>query len=953
MIFFDTIVKRVTNFSVQSYDKNREHKIHFFKNNLMFQLSILASSRSLYEDVGKNKINKIENSLSKYFIRAHFNPTPFGVFNSVGVMKWGDSTLIRKDKGLTVSTKYDNLFLSKQIRKDFPDNWLNSYYCLNPTIHFLNKSKISFYKSDIESTEKIGEKYVEIDYDEDLGWLMSKFERREKLSVILEEIVSDGFERIDVEVYLKNVIECGLIIEYFIFFPYAEKLEKVNPNIFSNLIEKKWHRLKDSHEIDSFIKEYLKEQNTFFKIENSSEKYSHAINTFDKEEGHLDLVFQEKIKRFIDFTIHYNSHSSHKNDVLNKFIGKISEFYNDGFIPINKVFNPYSGLNYTSLKTSYDLKLDNAILHKILAGSTEDIYLDLPFNSNLEIKREKMPASFTILAEVLMCKKSKNKILYIKSLGMNSALNIISRFTDITNKVSQEIVDYEKEMNKDKILADINCIGGFRGVNISARKQFYDFTIPINSSFKNNSNPILLSDIFIHLHGGKISLVSQKHRKQVLPKITTAINPNLSDSELYKFLCDFECYNQEIYGVSFDFNSYTYYKPYIPRIYLEKDILLSPAQILLVDNDFTLEEFVSYMSDTFNFYNFSRLINLSEKKGQLVLDTEDKNDQILIYKRLKDKKKFYVSESLYDSFDPQIVNEENENFPHELVLSIKNTEYKRNNYFYDNIEEISNKEDNMPLISDWLYLEIFSNSYSTKDILKHVSEIISSLENIDSFFFVNYYNPDKCLRLRFKTTCKKDKEYVISKIHELKNASIIIKYHILPYDQEIHRYGGIKLMQLAEYIFKLDSYNVLENMINVEIEDDAIKSMAILKIKNYLEIFNYSLDEMISHCENSINMFEKEFNLTSDLRKSFNKEYQDIKFKIEDLEDNNFLDDEVIKKSIEKAFLEEKYTKYNYVPSIIHMSMNRHFDDNHRFNEFKSYYLTKLYLNQIKFKKNK
>lgn len=951
MIFFDTVVKRVTNFPIQSLELNKKSKTDFFSNNQLFKLSILISSRTLYEDASKNKLAKIKNSLSKYFIRAHFNPTPFGVFNSVGILKWGSFTSIKKDKSLNLSVKYDSLFLSSQINVDLENNWLSKKYCLNPSVHFLNVSKISFYKSDIQSGDKIELKYVEIDYDDDLEWLVNKFKKDVKLSEILEEIILDGFEREDVEAYLKDVVDCGLIIEYFLFYAYAEKLSEVNPFLASKLIEKKWHTLNGIDEIEIFSQQYLREQDSLFKLESTGIKYSHAINSFDKEKGTLDLCFQEKIRRFIDFTIQYNSHSSHKNDVINKFIGKISERYNDGFIPINKIFNPYSGLNYTSLVTSQDLKFDKKVLNRILVETEEDIYLDLPVDTNNEIKKNKLPASFSIMVEALICKKSNKQILYIKTLGSNSALNLISRFSDITGDLCQDIVDFEKDVNKNKILADINCLGNFRSLNVSTKKQFYDFAIPINTSFNDDLKPILMSDIFVNLQGGEIRLVSKKHKKQVLPKITSAINPNLSESEIYKFLCDFEYYNQEIYAVNFDFNSYSHFKPYVPRIYLEKDILLSVAQILLVDNDYTLEKFNSYLLERIKRYKFSTLINILDRKGKLVIDTDNEDDIILLYEKVKENKFIYISESLYDFFDPQIIDNDNLNYSHELVISVKNSLYFRDNFTYDNVEEVFSGNGSIPVVSDWLYLELFSNVYSSTDILKYVRKEILCDMSIKLFFFVNFHNPDKCLRLRFKTNSHNKKEDIISKIHELRNTNRISKYHISFYDQEIYRYGGVRLMELAEKIFNLDSVSVLETMVDEELCDDSIKIIAVLKIKNYLEAFNYTLDEMIILCESSINMFLKEFDLTSDLRKSFNKEYSSIKFKIDEYPHSKYLNSESLKSDIQEEFGKYKDSKHNYVSTLIHMSMNRHFMDNQRFNEFKSYYLAKSYLNQIKFKK--
>ncbi|GIQ61016.1 hypothetical protein Flavo103_41520 [Flavobacterium collinsii] len=949
MIFFDKIVKRVANFSVQSYEKNKKDKIQFFNDDALFKLSVLISSRSLYEDANKNKNEKIKKSLSKYFSRAHFNPTPFGIFSSVGVVKWGDSTLIKKNKDLKLNVRYDNSLLSSKVNAAMDKDWLTKFYCINPSIYFRNETKISFFKSEIQDIGKIELKHVEIDFDENLEWLIKRFEKKVHLSEIVEELVLNGFERIDVEEYLQNVLESGLIVEYFLFFPYAEKLSNDNSIFFSALVDKKTHLIKSNYDVESFSDQYISDQKVFFE-ENKEFKYSHLINSFDTDEGVLDQNFQDKIKRFIDFTINFNTHSSHKNITLGKFISKISQSYNDGFIPLTKIFNPYSGLSYKSFEDVHNLKLDKEIVSKILTSDKEDVYLDLFISGdNNETLKSKLPATFSILVEVLTCKDSSDPILYIKNLGANSALNLISRFSDITNDICQDIVTFEKQIHENKLVADINCIGTFRSLNILPVKQFYDYCIPINTTFTNNSNPILLSDIYVHLEDGRIALVSKKYKKEVIPKLTSAINPNLSDSEFYSFLCDYEFYNQEIYGVNFDFNSYNYAMPYVPRIYLEKGVLLFPSQILLVNNNYSFVAFQVYLAEKIKEYSFSKIINFSDIKGEITIDTDIVDDIFLIYEKIKERNYLYVSESLYESFSPQIIDKEHNNFSHELVVSVKNEHYARRQFNYDNVDEILSE--NIPVLSDWLYLEIFGNSYSNHDILKFINEAILLQGKTDLFFFVNYANPDRHLRVRFKTNSRENKEYIILKIHELKSNHLISRYHILPYEQEIHRYGGIQLMELAESIFSFDSMDFINNVINLDLDEDSVKITAMLKIKNYFNYFGLSLEEMIENCERAIKLFSKEFELTAKLRKSFNKDYLDIRNKIDHFEYGNFLDDLMLGADVVKKLNENKFSRYNYMSLIIHMSMNRHFSEEQRFNELKVYYLAKTYLNQLKFKK--
>jgi thiopeptide-type bacteriocin biosynthesis protein len=949
MIFFDTIVKRVTNFSIQSYDQHKYDLSNFIETNELFNLCILTASESLYNDVNKNKSKKTEGSLANYFIRAHFNPTPFGVFNSVGVLKWGNETIIPKTDTLRLMVKHDNLFVSSKINEYIVDNWFHLSYCPNPSIYFLNDEKIGFYKSKNQTNDKIEISYTEIDYDEDLRWLINQFEGGKKMNLVLEDLIQQGYERIDVESFLLETIDTGLIIETFVFNSYTNKLYNPFNAYFSELIAKKDFLLETKKDITNFSETYIKEQNIFFE-KNDKPKDFYAINSFDLETGTLDKNIQNKIKSYIDFAVHYNNQTTPINDHLAKFINKVKDKYNEGFVPINTIFNPYSGISYTGIKTENELKLHQDIVMKILALNGNSLFLNLPTEDNLQIKNTKLPASFIVILETLICKTTGESIVHIHSMGDPSALNIISRFSDISQNACQDIVTYEKEVNRNKILADINCVGNFRSINVAPTEQRHDYCLPINTSYNEANNPVFLSDIYVHLHNNDFSLVSKKHKKQVLPKKVSAINPRLLDSDVYNFLCDYEFYNQELYSVNFNFNAYHLRLPYVSRIYLEKGILLHPAQILLVYNNFSLEEFVFYLEVKLKQHSFSKKIKISESFREVILDTEDENHVGLLYEKLKKVKQIYVSECLYESFTPEVAKG-TENFAHELVVSVKNPHYTRQNIDYSTMDISFAESQNTAVVSDWLYLELFCNTYADSEIFSAVYNEIILEYKADLFFFVNYANPDRHLRLRFKTDSIENKQYIINVIQNLKFRNIISKYRIVSYEQEIHRYGGIEMMKLSETIFDMDSKDLLVNVINKNLNDDASRIISILKIKNYLIFLGYSLDEMILYCNTCINNFSKEFELTSQLRKEFNKKYSGIRSEIDNCVYESFFKDELFKDTFLKLLQQSESNKFSYTWLIIHMSMNRHFNDKQRYNEFKSYYFLKCYLNQIKFKK--
>lgn len=948
MKFFDAIIKRATNFSIQSYSVNKNDVIRFFEENDLFQLSVLISSNSLYHDIKKKKKEKTETSLAKYYTRAHFNPTPFGLFSSVGVANWGASTTLTKSKNIKLSITHDNLFLSLQQNKNLQQDWMSFEYSVNPSLHFLINNKIGFYNSTAKKHDKIEVNFVELDYDDDLQWLLDKFKNKLTISEIFNDLIIEGFEKNEVEAYLYQLIDVGLFIENFLFNPYGKKLENNSPVYLSDLIHKKSFELSSNNDAKLFNDQYIQEQNLFFK-EDSSERFSHSINSFELQTGQINVCIQPLIEKYIDFILTYNFNTKPVTGKINEFISKVSERYNDGFVPLNTIFNPYSGIRYDDDNSDFVLKLHQDIFCKVIASKEEELFLNLPVGTDSIEKRKSLPLTFNVLTEILKCKKTGNEIVFMRGLGGGSALNIVSRFSEVNAEICKEIISYEKECNKNKILADINCIGNFRSINISPKEQLYDYCIPVNTSYTESKNPIFTSDLFAYLKNGKFCLVSKEHRKEVKPKKVSAINSKMSDSDLYKFLCDFEVYNEEIYGINFDFNTYACFRDFIPRIYLEKNILLSPAQILLVNSQYTFEEFKIYFFEKVSQFDFTTTINFYYLKGNSIIDTTKDEELKIVYESLKVRDYFYVSENLYERFNPAVENDLG-NYAHELIVSIKNSDYKTDELSGNDIVIKNYTSENIPLVSDWIYFEVYCNSYADNDILKSIYHELYCLNKFSEFFFVHYDNNGRQLRLRFKTDDIENKKEIMHFVDNLRRTGIIKKYQILPYEPEIYRYGGPELMSSAEFIFSLDSKDLIENVTLQDSDKDDSFIVAIHKIINYLELLGFTNDQMIDYCENGIQNFSKEFELNTVLRKQFNEDFARIRFAIGTSEYSSFLKDDALKNDLSKKLKQSTISVNSYAWLLIHMSMNRHFNESQRRNEFKSYYLTKNYLNQIKFK---
>lgn len=954
MDFFNIVIKRVSNFSIQSYQFNKNDCFKFCNENPLFQLSILTSTISLYDDLKKNKSQKVESALLNYFSRAHYNPTPFGLFSSVGILKWEDNTIIRKTKKIQLSVKYDNLTLASNQNLKPINERFNLFYSLNPSIYDLGTGKIAFYNSKNADNDKIEMNYVELDYDDHLRWLIESFKNRKPIPTIAKELVLEGFEEDEVYEYLYEILETGLIIEDVNFDPYSAKLRDLDNLLRSGssaLVNKGDHILKNVKDIHKFKEQYLKEHLSLFHTNNNL-RNTHSINSFETEIGGIDVNIKKLLNKYIDFTLAYNSHTSPITDSINKFIAEMSDRYNDGLVSFNEVFNPYSGIKYTSFKSDYNLKFDNEVIYKIISSDQADIKLNSLALSDLDKKKSKLPATFSILLEILECRKTGKEIVYVKNLLCGSALNLISRFGEVSQEVCNEIISYEKNLVSGKLIADINCIGNLRSINLAPEKQVFDYCIPINTSTKKIKNPILTSDLLFHLSDGGLKLVSKEYQKQILPKKVSSINPKLSDSETYRFLCDFEMYNEEIYGVNFDLNSYEYLIPYVSRIYLEENLLLFPAQLLLIDKNYNFEEFKLSLNESILAYNFTGKVSFMDIKGGIMIDTDCDTDVKILYNHLKKRRHFYVSECIYDSFRPKILREKEE-FVHELVVSIKNDFYKRELVDYDKILKKSVIDKNDSVLSDWLYFEVFCNSYADAEILQIVNDSILLNNKCEKFFFIHYDTSGRHLRLRFKTPSKENKMEILKVVESLKDYRYIYNYSIKAYESEVFRYGGRDLMNIAESIFDLDSRDYLKNVLPVATDNEELFARATLKIINYLKLLDLTLEEMIVFCDNTIENYKAEFKFTSELRKDFNIKYDLIKPLFETIEFSDFLAVDSLPTEIKSNFKSASISMNSYAWLLIHMSMNRHFSEQQRLNEFKSYYFASKYLNKIKYSSKK
>ncbi len=945
--FFKQTIVRTTSLSYEHYEKNATNLLDFCENNIFFKMSILLSSRILYDEIAKGKIENTSTSLNSYLSRAHFNPVPFGTFSGIGVVSWNDKTKLRLNPSLILVVEHDNLFITNYFLEDISESSNDIKYYSNPSVHILGESKIGYYKSEKLKDGNYKTKYADLDFDETAKWVTDFFKKGISLWEARNYLSTEGFENSDINDFFDSLTTSGLILSEIAHYPYRQPSKKIDFE-YSSLVKTGVHRLSSTEDCKNFMNAYKAEQNNFNHSVYEQKKYLHSIASFRDIKGGVGNDIKNKIKDFLYFTLLKNSNYKPINQSLKKFGERFYHRYQDRFVPIGKVFNPYSGFEY---ETSFENKLTFPpdIVSKILISDKDDVVLPKVRKLNeVKAKIKEFPTTFSIVYELLTCKVTNKNVVYMKGVNGASAIPLVARFDYHSNDLCKEIASFEQNSQRNEAIAEVNLFSKPRAINLVAQQQYFDYHIPINTIPIDDSSPLTISDLFLRYDSTGFALISKKLGKLVTPRITSAINVSLSDSSIYQFLADLQYQNKEVYALSLNMNFYrnTYLK-YVPRIYLGGDILLSPAQILITTSGMNLDEFKDYLNNLLSEYSFSGKISYFDgQRGEIVLDTKNNQNIQKLYDVLKHVHQMYISEVLYESFDSMIVDGKNLGYCHELVSSVKiNSDITNSRPKIHISEDMFLVEEFSPIVSDWLYLEVFSNSYAENDILIQLYESILMDDSKMLFFFVRYDYPQNHLRLRFKVKTEIQKNKIVQLLSQMKSNSLLSTYRILPYEPEIHRYGGVDLIRMSEEIFGLDSHDTLKNLIAINSSENETYVFAIGKIYSYLQLFSFSHMEMVEFCKINISSFSNERILTVKEKKELSRLYKILK---NDLFGSNFLESNFTMIIDRYKDLNSKIKdKYGYLSDIIHMSMNRIFDSEQRLHELKSYHLTKKYIDQL------
>ncbi|MDY8137084.1 lantibiotic dehydratase family protein [Aquimarina sp. 2201CG5-10] len=730
---FSKYVLRTSLFSFSFYkkltqnDSINEEELKQICNDDIIKEAIFLASPSLYSEFEKwlsgdikdsNKSDRMLHSVLKYISRMSSRCTPFGLFAGTAVGEFSDETSIAlKHKSQNKRhTRLDMNYLVALSQDIVKDSSIREQLLFYPNTSIYKAGHQLRY---VEYTYVNSRRVHHIIAVENSEYLQKVIEKAKKGALLLdlaEVLVDDEITIEDARGFIDELVDSQLLIsELEPSVSGPEFLEQIIPvlrklknteSIISTLENAKETLDSIDNKIGNSSKDYIALSEALEKLGTGFElKYMFQTDmSINPETNTIDKEILHKVRKAI--TLLNKITFSPKETLVHRFRNGFYERYEDREVPLSMALDVELGVGFKQGQDSGDVskiiddvilpikKQDtdidtihwspiHAILHKKLLKSIEEQ------SSVIEIKDddfdqfsenwEDLPDTISTMVELVTIDDQEKIVM--SNIGGSSAANLLGRFChsdpDIF-KYTQEMIDLEKQMNPNKILAEIVHLPESRAGNILMRPALREYEIPyLAKSILNPENQLSLDDLVLSARPlGKVKLISKKHKKEVIPHLTNAHNFSSGALPIYEFLANMQTQGQRG-GVGFNWGPLVNEYKFLPRVEY-RGVVLSKAtwnisekeikQLLQYfdDEDLLLQEMQKIKEKR----KIPKYVLLIEGDNELLINTDNSTSIKMFLSTVKKRTSCTLKEFLHT--EEGIVKNNDETHTNQVVLSFYN-----------------------------------------------------------------------------------------------------------------------------------------------------------------------------------------------------------------------------------------------------------------------------------------
>jgi thiopeptide-type bacteriocin biosynthesis protein len=961
-----------------------------FLNDPFFQAALKIATPGFYallENKGfqANELNiKEQYTLQKYINRYCFRPTPFGLFASVSLIKWG----IRAEQTIATSNLIAHITTAMPVQHQLYEKWRDqelaghARYEPNPSIYRV-LHEYRFFRTGLDEAGK------QRDYQ------LQSIAFSKMLKDLLK-LCSTGCSKTDLTDHIIMLADCerAEAADYVDFLIDAQLLVHttrmpINGDDYLMQISEKL----DNLPLKTVLRNYLKLQNIhremitpdhIGKVEKELQKLipdqilaANQLNIILKRHSNGESPSMDLQGQLRDAITALNLLSADgQASIMVQFINSYQQHFEGQTLPLLQALDPEAGIGYQQPeREKHNPLLETLNIpyrdrstpsntwtagHRLLMETwlrtrSSDIVIRLEEEDLAQLGSGQEPQP--IMGMSILFRIAENKV-FIENAGGINAPALMGRFTiaddDILNAATHMAKELET-LNPHIVFAELLHHADPHTDNVNRRAHIYHYEIPITAaSVLPKARQIQLSDLYVRIINNKVVLFSQQHKKVVIPRLSSAYNHSLNKLPLFRFLTDIP-YQFSRSNLSLDLRQFFPDLRFYPRVEYKDTILslatwvLSSEQISALAHDpvLTSQAFARLCAEI----KLPRYFALAEGDQELVFDSQNLLDIDLFMNAIQQKKevrlKEFLSQTEIRQYNAYMLPSEPLRMPANMSSNRSTTKVQRK-YIPG---------------SSWLYLKIYAPKIGMNRLLLRLMPLLRKRyanHPISQWFFIRYEDHAPHIRLRLKVNPEGISEVLIafkSKLEDRIQQQVIREFQIDVYTRELERYaaGGI---EQTEHLFWRSSQLVVDFLKHHKTNAAAhIHIFALYSTQAMIVAFIPGIDEQIDFTLTSYQQFLPEFT-DKPFKVELDKKYRDLAPEIMAAfgrPDTSLFSgsSDAGKKLLDSLRIlnenvGDKSKKTDYLRSIIHMHLNRIFTDDSRKQEMICYYLLHKYLLSVK-----
>lgn len=476
----------------------------------------------------------------------------------------------------------------------------------------------------------------------------------------------------------------------------------------------------------------------------------------------------------------------------------------------------------------------------------------------------------------------------LESAGGSSAVNLLGRFAHANPAIGQLVRDvtaHEQDQNPAVAFAEICHLPAHRIGNVLLRPSFRRLEIAyLAQAALPAEGQVRVQDLRLAVRGGQLVLHCCATGQRIIPRLSTAHNFTHEVLPVYQFLCDLQTQGLQPYlGVCWPATEGT---AFLPRLTYRR-VVLAPATWQLTAADLQpllaapAAEQVAALAAFRRQWQLPRWFVLAEGDNELLVDADNAWLVRTWLETVRLLPSVQLKEFLFDPATSPVRDALGRPYPQQLVALLLGQ-----HPCYPALVPRPAPAPSVPrdfaLGSEWLYYKLYCGpqraNYLLTSLVRPLTEELAEAGLIDNWFFIRYADPDNHLRLRLHLRHPdgfgQAVQLVAHHLQPFQAGGAVWKVQADTYRRELERYGS-RTVVLSEQLFGWQSQALLVWLAE-QPAGDAPESWlwGLGSIDELLDAFAYSLAQKTALLLELRTTFAHEFGAHKSLRLQLDTKYR-------------------------------------------------------------------------------